>query len=75
MKIVLTGATGKTGGHALTRLLSLPAVTRIVILTRRPFSPAIDSPKVQIFILTDAEFLEYPTLVVDAIKGTGGGVW
>lgn len=75
MKIILTGATGNTGGHALTRLLSLPTVTRIVVLARHPLSPAIDSPKIETLILTDAEFLDYPARVVDALRGASGAVW
>ncbi|KAL8291464.1 hypothetical protein RQP46_002442 [Phenoliferia psychrophenolica] len=75
MKVVLTGATGNTGGHALTRLLSLPTVTEVVILSRRALSPPVDSTKVTTLILTNEEFLEYPPRVLEAISGAVGAVW
>ncbi|KAL8291459.1 hypothetical protein RQP46_002437 [Phenoliferia psychrophenolica] len=75
MKLILTGATGNTGGHALTRLLSLPAVTEIVVLSRRALSPPVDSAKVTTLILTDEEFYKHPPRVVEAIKGASGAVW
>lgn len=75
MKIILTGATGNTGSHALRRLLSLPSVTSVVILSRRELTPAPTSPKVTTLILTEAEFLSYPPRVVEALKGASGCVW
>ncbi|KAK4700566.1 hypothetical protein P7C70_g5679, partial [Phenoliferia sp. Uapishka_3] len=75
MKIILTGATGNTGSHALARLISLPAVTSIVVLTRRALKLPPDSPKVSTLLLTEEEFLDYPPRVTEAVSGASGAVW
>ena len=36
--ILLAGATGLTGEHLLDRILSVPAVSRVVAPTRRPLA-------------------------------------
>jgi uncharacterized protein YbjT (DUF2867 family) len=44
--VMLLGATGLVGRECLRELIDDPGVQRIVVLTRRPLSPAAVSPKV-----------------------------
>lgn len=51
MKIILTGATGTIGSHALNAALSSPKVTSIIALSRRAL--AIQDPKLNVIIHND----------------------
>ncbi|KAI5481743.1 hypothetical protein MNV49_000020 [Pseudohyphozyma bogoriensis] len=73
MKIILSGATGRIGGACLERMLALPAVSQVVVLSRRALS--LDSPKLKVIILTDEEFLSYPEHVLEQLEGASGFIW
>ncbi|PKY02497.1 hypothetical protein P168DRAFT_291643 [Aspergillus campestris IBT 28561] len=74
MKIILTGTTGFIGKEILSQCLSHPAITSIVILTRRDL-PTTD-PKVQIYRMQDDDFLSYssPQLTA-ALRGAHACIW
>lgn len=55
MKIVLTGATGFTGGEVLRQALADPAIEQVRVLTRR--STGLSHPKLKEVIVDD--FLDY----------------
>jgi uncharacterized protein YbjT (DUF2867 family) len=58
MHIILTGATGFTGGEVLRQALLDPAITQVTVLTRRTL--ALSHPKLHEIILRD--FLDYTGL-------------
>ncbi len=70
MKVLIAGATGLVGRHALARALADPRVDRVVAPTRRPLPPhpKLDNPQVDFDALpTDA-----PWWAVDAVICTLG---
>jgi nucleoside-diphosphate-sugar epimerase len=71
MKIVLTGATGFVGSHALARLLDNEAVTGVTALTRRPIESA--HPKLSNVVLED--FTRYDERLVAELPGHAGCIW
>jgi len=73
MHLILTGATGLVGSAALHRMLNLPSVTQISILSRRPVPQAEGHAKAQVIIHQD--FTTYPSEVLEKLKGAEGVVW
>jgi uncharacterized protein YbjT (DUF2867 family) len=71
MKIIITGATGFIGGAVLQRCLRLPAVTSIVVLSRRALT--FKDPKMKVIIHED--FAEYPTAMLAEIAGADACIW
>lgn len=73
MHLILTGATGLVGSAALQHMLSLDAVTKVSILSRRPVAMAEGHAKVNTIIHKD--FSAYPASVLEQLKGAEGCVW
>ncbi|KAI8818465.1 uncharacterized protein EV422DRAFT_167745 [Fimicolochytrium jonesii] len=73
-RIILTGATGMTGGETLRQLLAHPAVEKVTVLTRRPLTdPAVNtSPKLVTVIHND--FTEYNS-IVGKLQGHDALIW
>ena len=66
--VLLAGATGLVGRECLRLLLADSAFTRIVVLTRRPLSPDVRSPKLETRVIDFDHLNEYDGLFkVDAI--------
>jgi NAD dependent epimerase/dehydratase family enzyme len=72
MKLILTGSTGFIGGEVLSQCLNNPAITSIIILSRRQL-PNISNPKAKVLIIED--FKSYPESVIDEISGADGCIW
>ncbi|APR82878.1 Oxidoreductase [Minicystis rosea] len=68
MKILLTGATGFTGGEVLKQALSDAAITQVTVLTRRPLGVAHE--KLREAIVSD--FLDYRGVPID---DAGACIW
>ncbi len=73
MHLILTGATGLVGSACLHAMLTTKAVTTVTILSRRPVPQAEGQAKVQVILHTD--FNEYPSEVLEKLKGAEGCVW
>ncbi|KAJ7116082.1 hypothetical protein C8R44DRAFT_628851 [Mycena epipterygia] len=74
MKFILTGATGFVGGEVLSQCRRNPAITHIVVLTRRPLpAPLAADPKVHAIIMED--FSTYPADVVQQLEGADACIW
>jgi uncharacterized protein YbjT (DUF2867 family) len=74
MKIILTGATGLVGGETLKCAVDHPAVSEIVVLTRRDLSPEqTASPKVKTVVLSDFE--TYPDELLSQVAGAEACIW
>ena len=71
MKVILTGATGHIGGAVLQRLLAVPAVTSIVVLSRRELT--VEDAKLKTIIIKD--FLHYDKDVLDQLAGAEACIW
>lgn len=72
MKIILTGATGLIGSAVLQRLISLPTITSIIVLSRRELPTK--HPKIQTIIIHD--FLHgYSPDVLASIQGAEACIW
>ncbi|KAK4502705.1 hypothetical protein PRZ48_006131 [Zasmidium cellare] len=71
MKVILSGATGFIGGNVLTRLLSVPSITSIVALSRRPLEST--DPKLKVVIHKD--FLKYDDEILNQLKGAEACIW
>ena len=73
MKVVLTGATGFVGGEALMRAVDHPAISEVVVLTRRDLSVEQKaSPKVKTIVLPDFE--KYDD-VLEQLAGAEACIW
>ncbi|KAF2214011.1 hypothetical protein CERZMDRAFT_7279, partial [Cercospora zeae-maydis SCOH1-5] len=71
MKVILTGATGHIGGAVLQRLLAVPTVTSIVVLSRRELT--VQDVKLKTIIIQD--FLHYEQDVLDQLAGAEACIW
>jgi hypothetical protein len=71
MKLIITGATGKVGGGALKDALSNPAVTTVVVLSRR--DTGIQHPKLQTVIKKD--YLNYTPEELSQLEGADACIW
>jgi uncharacterized protein YbjT (DUF2867 family) len=68
LSVMLVGATGLVGRECLRLLLADDAFGRIIVVTRRPLSPEVRSPKLETHVLDFDHLNEYDTLFrVDAI--------
>ena len=80
MKIVLTGATGVVGTECIRLALSIPEVTEIVALARRPVAvsdglgPNADTSKLKTIVLDDFAS-EYPPDVKNQLQGADACIW
>ncbi|KAJ7714361.1 hypothetical protein B0H16DRAFT_1899112 [Mycena metata] len=74
MKFILTGTTGFVGGEVLAQCRRNPAISSIVVLTRRPLpDPIVADPKVQTIVLKD--FKSYPADVVKQLEDADACIW
>ncbi|TRM59819.1 hypothetical protein BD626DRAFT_408557 [Schizophyllum amplum] len=84
MHVILTGATGTIGLPVLHRCLSTPDITRLSVLSRRPFElptgptanvsdPAYDISKAEIIVHTD--YTRYPVELLDRLRGAQAVIW
>jgi uncharacterized protein YbjT (DUF2867 family) len=77
MHIILTGATGSVGDGVLRLCLTLPHITRLSIMARRPFTlpsgDGLNTGKAQIIVHDD--YTSYPSDVTDILKGAEACIW
>lgn len=73
MHLVLTGATGLVGSAVLQNMITMPAVSKVSILSRRPVAQAEGHDKVKVIIHTD--YANYPSEVTAQLKDVDGVVW
>ncbi|KAJ7170496.1 hypothetical protein C8R43DRAFT_1120920 [Mycena crocata] len=74
MKFVLTGATGFVGGEVLAQCRRNPAISSIVVLTRRPLpEPIAADNKVQAIIMDD--FKTYSDQVAHQLADADACIW
>ncbi|KAK9384520.1 hypothetical protein V1515DRAFT_611294 [Lipomyces mesembrius] len=77
MHIILTGATGTVGMAVLHHCLASPRVTKLSILSRRPFTLPVgdnlDCNKANIIIHED--YSTYPDELSKKLKGADGCIW
>ena len=73
MHLILTGATGLVGSACLHQMLTNDTITTVSILSRRPVPMAEGHSKVRVLHHTD--FKQYPTEVLEQLKGATGCVW
>ncbi|KFY05294.1 hypothetical protein O988_00097, partial [Pseudogymnoascus sp. VKM F-3808] len=73
MKVILTGATGFIGSEVLRQALLHPSISTLIVLSRRPLSPPITHPKLQVIILAD--FAIYPADVLAQLDGVEACIW
>jgi uncharacterized protein YbjT (DUF2867 family) len=62
LSVLLAGATGLVGRECLRLLLAEPAVAHIEVVTRRPLSPDVRSPKLSTHIIDFDHLNEYDEL-------------
>ncbi len=80
MKVILTGSTGVVGTECIRIALSLPEVTEIVALARRPvpvpnsLALKADSSKLKTVIVQDFA-AEYSQEVKDELRGADACIW
>ena len=73
MKIILTGSTGFIGGEVLAQCLKNPAITFIVVLSRRELSKEISDPRLKVIIMKS--FTQYPDSVLEELAGADACIW
>jgi hypothetical protein len=74
MKFILTGTSGFIGGEILSQCLSLPSLTTLIILSRRPL-PEISARDHRISIIVLESFLVYPEEVVKQLARAKACLW
>ena len=73
MHLVLTGATGLVGSAVLQNMITMPTVSKVSILSRRPVAQAEGHEKVKVIIHKD--YTNYPSEVMAQLKDVDGVVW
>ena len=71
MKVILTGATGRIGGAALQSALSNPAITTVIVLSRRDIN--IQHAKLQTIIKKD--YTQYTPQELAQLEGAEACIW
>ncbi|GAB7327514.1 hypothetical protein MBLNU13_g11381t1 [Cladosporium sp. NU13] len=71
MKVIITGATGRIGGAVLQSALSNPAITNVVVLSRRDID--IQHAKLQTIIKKD--YTHYKSEELAQLEGAEGCIW
>lgn len=83
MHLILTGTTGLVGGGVLDAMLSMPDITRISILTRRPV-PMLEeriqandpvATKDRVRVILHKDFARYDDALLQQLRGAAGVVW
>ncbi|MBW8839471.1 MAG: hypothetical protein JF602_06415, partial [Gemmatimonadetes bacterium] len=62
LSVMIVGATGLVGRECLRLLLADNGFSRIVVLTRRPLSPVVRSPKLETHVIDFEHLNEYDEL-------------
>ncbi|KAK5677123.1 hypothetical protein LTS10_010312 [Elasticomyces elasticus] len=75
MKIILTGSTGFIGSALLARCLSLPTITSIVVLSRRPLPSPPPDPRNILSVVLQPDFLTYPPEMLSQLEGAEACIW
>ncbi|KAI9880013.1 MAG: hypothetical protein M1830_005932 [Pleopsidium flavum] len=74
MKVIVTGATGFVGGEVLRQCIRNPAITSIVVVTRKELAPEVsNNSKVKVIIHKDFE--EYSEPLLRECAGAEGCLW
>ncbi|KAF1969753.1 hypothetical protein BU23DRAFT_651988 [Bimuria novae-zelandiae CBS 107.79] len=73
MKVLITGATGTIGSAILKHLLLNPAITSIIVLSRRALPAHISSPKLTTIIVQ--EFASYDGTLLAQLVSADAAVW
>ena len=79
MKLIIAGATGFVATEIIRQSLSIPAITSVVALARRPVSPppslapGADASKLQAVVVED--YGGYPDEVRERFEGAEGCIW
>ena len=79
MKLVVTGATGFVATEIIRQSLSIPKITSVVALARRPVSPplnlgpAADASKLHSAVLDN--YGSYPENVIKQLAGADACIW
>ncbi|KAF7308868.1 Copper radical oxidase [Mycena kentingensis (nom. inval.)] len=74
MKLLITGATGFVGGEVLSQSIRNPAISSVVVLTRRPLPKIVaNEPKVKEIVMQD--FNVYSEEVKKELEGADACVW
>lgn len=71
MKIILTGATGRIGGAALQSALSNPAITSVVVLSRRD----IDNQHAKLQTIIKKDYTQYSAGELAQLEGAEACIW
>jgi len=81
MKIILTGATGFVGRHLLEYSIAHPAITSIVVLSRRPLDKSQiggdreQSKEGKVKVILHQDFESYPDEILEELEGAEGCLW
>ena len=79
MKLVVTGATGFVATEIIRQSLSIPKITSVIALARRPvspplnLSPAADASKLHSAVLDN--YGSYPDHVIKQLAGADACIW
>ncbi|KAJ7053802.1 hypothetical protein C8F01DRAFT_1221634 [Mycena amicta] len=73
MHVILTGATGLVGTNVLHTCLASPAITKLSILSRRPFQLPASDNNTEIIIHKDYE--SYPPALITQLQGADACIW
>ncbi|KAI9843832.1 MAG: hypothetical protein M1837_006093 [Sclerophora amabilis] len=74
MKIILTGASGFIGGGVLDQCIQDPAITSIVVLSRREL-PASKTSNDKVKVIIQEDFLTYPDSLLQQLRGAKACIW
>ena len=72
MKVILTGTTGFIGKEVLQQCVSNPAISDIVVLSRKPVE-WITHSKIKVIIMKD--FTVYDDAVLESLTGAEACIW
>ena len=74
MRIILTRATGFIGGEVLRQCISNPAITSVLVVSRRdPTEQLMGSSKIK--VIHHQDFSEWPPSLLEQLEGAEGCIW